>query len=359
MGNIKNASKINLSNHGLTEIPSYIFECKNLKILNLSNNQITEIPKELIGLKQLRNLDLSNNKISQLYAKTFVLKNLVVLNLSNNRIKSIPKQIATLTKLTRLLLAGNLIEKLPKEIESLPNLKQLNLSNNQFTDFPDSILKLTSLTHLWFGQNKFQGIPTSEIISHLVDLKGIYCYGAVQSIDDHNKGLGLLTKQRGNAINSIKLMEYNEIPPRGGKSTNKRLPHKIFISYSHKDEKYKDEVVTTLTGLKNVLPDLEFEYWVDTKIKSGKDWLKEIEDALNNSGIAIFIVSRYFLASEFIMKTEVPTILENVEKKGVVILSLIAGQSPFKKSPLGRFQAVNEPSKPLKSLSERAGCSIY
>lgn len=359
MGKIKYASKINLSNQELTEVPSYVFECKNLKTLNLSNNQISEIPRELANLKRLTTLDLSYNKISQIYAKTFDLKELSTLNLNNNQIKSIPKQIANLSRLAKLLLAGNSIEKLPEEIGQLANLKSLNISNNKFTGFPASILKLTNLTHLWISQNNFQEIPTAEIVESLGNLKAIYCYNSVQINVNHNKNLQLLVNQRGNVFNLIKLMTYEDTPQAQKESTTKLIRPRVFISYSHKDDKYKNEVVTTLRGLKNLLPKLEFDFWVDTKIRPGKDWLEEIENALASSSIAIFIVSRDFLASEFIMKTEVPKMLENSEKRGVKILSLIARHSHFKKSPLARFQAINEPSKPLNSLSEHEQDVVY
>lgn len=359
MGNIKYASKIDLSNKGLDHIPLYIFECKNLKTLNLSNNIIKEIPIELSNLKQLKNLDISNNKISQLYAKIFLLSNLQCLNISNNQIRSIPKQIGFLARLNKLLMAGNLIEKLPEEIEHLTTLKMLNISNNLFVNFPESIFKLSGLTHLWISHNNLEKIPSDEILKSFAYLKAVYCYEAAQGGNDQNRNLELLTKQRGNAVNTIKLMGYRRPQSKTNTPSHSRPPQKIFISYSHKDEKYKDEVEITLNALKNTLPDLEFEYWVDTKIDSGKEWVKEIENALDTSGVAILIISRYFLASDFIMKTEVPTILKNVEKKGVVVLSIIVGHCRFKKSVLGRFQAVNEPSKPLKSLSEHDQDVIY
>lgn len=259
-----------------------------------------------------------------------------------------------------MLLAGNLIEKLPEEINNLSSLKALNISNNQFVHFPESILTLSSITHLWIGQNQLQKIPTDEIINRLAELKALYCYKATVEIE--NKAMNLLTTQRGNCINTLKLMGYSEsnsMKKNKMKLEDKHLPQKIFISYSHKDENYKNEVVITLNALKNVLPKLTFEYWVDTKIKTGEDWRKEIETALDSSGVAILVISREFLASDFIMNTEVPTILGNAETKGVKILSLIAGHCIFKKSVLGQFQSVNDPSKPLKSLSDHEQDVVY
>src|SRR5690606_11058567 len=104
---------------------------------------------------------------------------------------------------------------------------------------------------------------------------------------------------------------------------------KIFISYSHKDTQFKEEVEILLRSLINVVPELEFSYWSDSQIQPGSDWLEDIENSLNESSIAIMIVSTNFLASEFIMRKEVPSLLENVDEKGTLILSLIVGRCLF------------------------------
>ncbi len=79
----------------------------------------------------------------------------------------------------------------------------------------------------------------------------------------------------------------------------------IFISYSHKDEEWKDKLVTHLRVL-------EIEgsctLWDDRKIKVGNDWFPEIEKALNEAQIVIMLITANFLTSNFIRKEEVPRI---------------------------------------------------
>ena len=54
----------------------------------------------------------------------------------------------------------------------------------------------------------------------------------------------------------------------------------VFISYSHKDEEWKDRLVTQLSVLaKQGLLDV----WDDRRIGAGDDWFKEIEEALNSA----------------------------------------------------------------------------
>jgi hypothetical protein len=57
------------------------------------------------------------------------------------------------------------------------------------------------------------------------------------------------------------------------------------------------------------------------------------------------------LTSEFIKKIELPALLDAVEKRGLVIFWVAVEHSMYDVTYISKFQAVNEPSKPLASLS--------
>jgi hypothetical protein len=94
----------------------------------------------------------------------------------------------------------------------------------------------------------------------------------------------------------------------------------IFISYSHKDEEWKDRVVTHLRVL-----EMEgmLDVWDDRRIEAGDDWFPEIENAINSASIAILLVSANFLTSKFIREEEVSRLLERRTKDGVRVIPLI------------------------------------
>lgn len=355
MGKITNASSLNLSGSGLSTVPDYVFHCKNLRSLNLSNNNLLEIPIELTTLKWLKRLDLSGNHIKQVMSKIFELTNLQFLNLGNNEIKTLPKQISELKKLKELHISGNQLTILPKELGELTQIRILNISRNPLNDFPESVLKLKQLTHLWIGNLNTTKLRINEISESLQELKCLYTFGTQTNFDRLDRNTALLTRKKGNALDDLKLLTYkmpdNKISD-SAKHRNKQQSRTIFLSYSHQDEPYKFEVLKTLKGLSHIFPDINFEVWSDERIRSGQTWLKEIEDALKRAEIAILLVSRDFLGSDFIMQREVPSLLENAKKEGTVLLNLIVGKSLFMHSKLCDFQCVNDPNEPLKSLSD-------
>jgi len=131
----------------------------------------------------------------------------------------------------------------------------------------------------------------------------------------------------------------------------------IFISYCHKDTDFLNRLLVHLRPLEREgLIDL----WVDSKIKAGDKWKTEIDNALRQARVAILLVSADFLSSDFIIDNELPPLLANAESKGTRIIPVIVKPCRFARdSNLADFQAVNDPSIPLVSLSEAERESVY
>ncbi len=95
---------------------------------------------------------------------------------------------------------------------------------------------------------------------------------------------------------------------------------KIFISYSHKDEDWKDRLVTHLGVLEK---QGHLEIWDDRRIQGGDDWFPEIENAIEPAHIAIPLITANFLTSDFILGEEMPRLLERKNNEGLRIMPLI------------------------------------
>jgi hypothetical protein len=131
----------------------------------------------------------------------------------------------------------------------------------------------------------------------------------------------------------------------------------IFISYSHKDEEYLDRIRVHLKPLEE--KEL-IKVWTDKEIKAGDNWKNEIEKALQNTNVAVLLLSADYFASDFIVKDELPLLLENAEEKRTRIIPVIIKPCGFTgDSNLKDFQAINDPENSIISLEEYEREEIY
>jgi hypothetical protein len=123
----------------------------------------------------------------------------------------------------------------------------------------------------------------------------------------------------------------------------------VFISYSHKDKRWLQRLLVHLKPLERqgVL-----DIWEDSRIKPGAPWREEIRKALEAARLAVLLISADFLASDFIMSDELPTLLRSAEEGGTIVIPLIVAPSRFgRTTSVSRFQAINSPDLPLTRLA--------
>lgn len=123
----------------------------------------------------------------------------------------------------------------------------------------------------------------------------------------------------------------------------------LFISYSHRDRHWVDELIITFAPL---VRKRKISIWDDTRVTIGARWREEIANALSRAKIALLLVSRYFLHSEFIAQNELPPLLHAAEKEGLTIFWIPIGYSLYEESEIAEYQATSDPSRPLNALSE-------
>lgn len=124
----------------------------------------------------------------------------------------------------------------------------------------------------------------------------------------------------------------------------------VFISYSHKDEEWKNRLETHLRVLE--MQEI-FNVWEDRQIEAGDDWYPEIENAINNATIAILMISANFLSSKFIVGEEVPKLLERREKEGIRVIPVIVKPCTWTRvSWLSKIQARPKDGRALSAGSE-------
>jgi hypothetical protein len=142
-------------------------------------------------------------------------------------------------------------------------------------------------------------------------------------------------------VGTLPVVAHQKNPTSKEKNRNK-----VFVSYSHSDQDY-------LTDLKrHFKPFLKhIDFWDDSKIQPGQKWKEEITNAINETKVAILLVSTDFLGSEFIATDELPPLLRAAEEEGAVILIVILRPCLFDEFPdLNKFQAMNPPNRPISKM---------
>jgi tetratricopeptide (TPR) repeat protein len=122
----------------------------------------------------------------------------------------------------------------------------------------------------------------------------------------------------------------------------------VFISYSHKDEVWKDRLLEHLGGLEE---EGLLKVWSDRNIKAGDEWFEEIRTAMDDAKVAVFLVSAHSLKSKFIRHQEIPHLLDRREKEGMTFFPVIVKDCVWDEFPwLSRFQVRPSNRRPLESF---------
>ena len=123
----------------------------------------------------------------------------------------------------------------------------------------------------------------------------------------------------------------------------------VFVSYCHADAAWLDRVRIHLRPL---VRQTGLDLWDDSRISPGQAWHEEISKALARARVAILLVSADFLASDFVVNNELPPLLHQAARGGLLIVPLIVSHCLFREhEELARYQCVNSPDRPLSDMS--------
>jgi ubiquinone/menaquinone biosynthesis C-methylase UbiE len=138
---------------------------------------------------------------------------------------------------------------------------------------------------------------------------------------------------------------------------------RVFISYAHENKEWCQRIKNYLNPLTQ---DDEIEVWTDQALEYGDDWRQTISDKLDQSTVAILLVSTPFLNSTFIKNNELPSLLHKARSNGLLIVPLILELCVFehvsykypdpKNGPeefkLSELQLAGSPTEPMSMLEK-------
>lgn len=130
---------------------------------------------------------------------------------------------------------------------------------------------------------------------------------------------------------------------------NKKL--KLFISYSHKDEKpYIDDFKKHIDILKDKGL---IEDWYDRKILAGEDFQNKINNNLEDADIICLFISANFLSSSS-CKKEKEKALELRKKKGISVIPIILSHCEWlDEEDIPKFLALPNDGKPISKFEDQ------
>lgn len=121
----------------------------------------------------------------------------------------------------------------------------------------------------------------------------------------------------------------------------------VFISYSHKDAKHCDELKVHLRPLERIGT---ITVWSDKQIQPGSEWAEEIRKALASAKVAVLLVTKDFLASDFIQECELGPLLGEASEEGVRILWVLVRDCNWEKTSLKDYQAAYPTERALAAM---------
>jgi uncharacterized protein YbcI len=98
-------------------------------------------------------------------------------------------------------------------------------------------------------------------------------------------------------------------------------PIKVFLSYSHKDEELRQELISHLSGLQQHQGLIAL--WHDRNISAGSEWAEQIDENLEQADIILFLVSADFINSPYCRSIEMKRALERHRAKTACTIPVI------------------------------------
>lgn len=127
---------------------------------------------------------------------------------------------------------------------------------------------------------------------------------------------------------------------------------RVFISYSHKDDAAKDQLVLKLKVLQTAGL---VEYWLDRDLTAGEEWNRGIIEKLEEMDVFVLLVSDHSLTSDYINRVEITRALERRVEGTAEVVPVILHRCQW--TACGRLNhliALPTDAKPIKDHRPQA-----
>src|SRR3954451_910380 len=123
-------------------------------------------------------------------------------------------------------------------------------------------------------------------------------------------------------------------------------PLKIFISYSHRDERLKDELYAHLSVLER---EGLVKSWHDRRIAPGQDWAIQIDKEIESSDFILLLIRAYFISSSYCCEKEMKRAMDRHVSGKTLVIPIILRPVDWQNTPFARLKALPTDGRPVQN----------
>lgn len=164
-------------------------------------------------------------------------------------------------------------------------------------------------------------IAGKSTVLYEIDKKSLLRYD--QSSIDLKKRLRIVREEKDELRFPVEYEQYDEV--------QKKRKVKVFFSYAHADETYKNELNKHLSPLKR---SEKIEAWNDEELLPGSSFDDEIKQKLEQSDIIILLISSDFINSDYCYEIEMQNAMTRAERDECYVVPVIVRACLWKETPL-------------------------
>jgi hypothetical protein len=133
-------------------------------------------------------------------------------------------------------------------------------------------------------------------------------------------------------------------------SLSRLAPLQAFISYSHKDEQYREELLAHLSSLRR---EGLIDIWHDRRIHPGSSIDDTIAEKLSRANIILLIVSPDFIASDYCYSNEMLKAMRRHTSGECIVVPILVRPVDWRRTPFGGLLALPKDGKAVSTWEHR------
>jgi len=125
---------------------------------------------------------------------------------------------------------------------------------------------------------------------------------------------------------------------------------RIFISYSHKNETFKDEFRTMIKPLEK---EGKWKVWDDRWLLPGDNWNAEILRHLSEANVIVLMLTADFFNSDYIYDIEMSKAIQRHQSGDALVVGIVVSDCLWEETPLQKIQIIPKDGTPVERQPNR------